>query len=435
MVEPNQPVHLDPSRHGQIRLSVGRLLQKVGHAPTDDAAVLIEDGRIVQVGPEERVPDPEDAYRISFPSGTALPGLIDTHVHLTFPVGDDLEARLAVTPDVELLRIGLARAEILLRSGITTTCDLGARGSLAFEIRAAIEAGRAIGPHLLVAGRPVTPPGGHCHYLGGEARGRSGVRAAVRQLIADGVDIIKIMASGGVLTDGTQPRTPSFDPSVLRQAVDEAHQSGRRVTCHAHGITAIRDAIEVGADSIEHASMLDDAGRWRYDATVGRALAESRVRVVSTVSVTKRIWSTLPTPVAPKVTRDAFRYDVRVSNVRHLMADGVTIVAGTDAGVPRSRFEDQLVSELEALTEAGATRTESLAMATHLAAQHLGIADETGTIEIGKRADIIVVPWDPTADLSVLRRPVTVIRGRLVMASSDLQPGSHGGGDPRRRQS
>ena len=375
----------------RLRLSVGRLIDGTSRPPLGEAALLIEGPKIVAIGPEATVPRPEAARTLDFPKATALPGLIDPHVHVTFSGGEDPLASLLQESDEDLVVRGAVNAERLLRSGITTAFDCGARGLTAFRVREAIQRKLVLGPRLLVSGRPVTPSAGHCHFLGGAADGVAGVRAAVRQLIeAEGADAIKVMATGGTMTAGTDPTTPSYEGHVLEAAVGETHRLDRWITAHAHGVSGIRAAVNAGFDAIEHATMLGADGAWSFDQDLAVEMARRGTRVV------------------PMLAHGS--YMERVRNAILLREAGVTLVPGTDVGVKRTDFSDELLNELEAHVAAGTAALDVLRLASETAARHLGVVAVTGTLEAGKMADVLVVDGSPDHEIGALRRP------RLVLA-------------------
>jgi imidazolonepropionase-like amidohydrolase len=211
-----------------------------------DPVVVIEDSTILGVGSGGQVP--EHGTVIDLPGATLLPGLVDTHVHLAFDASTDPVANLARRQDGEVVEAMARAGQAALRGGVTTIRDLGDRGYLTLGLR-----GRADLPTIVAAGPPITTPSGHCHDLGGTAPPTvEGVRAAVREHAARGVDVIKIMASGGNMTPGSRQDLAQFPPEVLRAAVDEAHQVGLPVTAHAHAVAAIADAAAAGVDGLEH---------------------------------------------------------------------------------------------------------------------------------------------------------------------------------------
>ena len=214
-----------------IRLHVGRLVDGLGGEPIVDAAVLVIDGRIAEVGPHAAVAAPEDARTIDLPATTALPGLMDAHVHVTLPPTIDPLATLQSETDDDLIARGVAAAERMVRAGVTTAYDCGARGMTSYRIRDAIVRGLSLGPRLMISGRAITQTGGHCHFFGGEADGVEGVRAAVRQMLGEeGADGIKIMATGGGLTPGTDSRSASYSVAERADAADEAHRFCKLIT-------------------------------------------------------------------------------------------------------------------------------------------------------------------------------------------------------------
>ncbi len=360
------------SRRTAVRLRVGRLVDGTGADTVDDAALLIIDGRIAEVGPTAAVANPEDARAIHLPDGTALPGLIDAHVHVALPPTLDPLATLGMESDDDLVVRGAAAAERMVRAGVTTAYDCGARGMTAYRIRDAIRRGLSVGPRLLVSGRAITQTGGHCHFFGGEADGIEGVRAAVRRMLdEEGADGIKIMATGGGLTPGTDSRHASYSVQELAAAADEAHRFGKRITAHAHGLPGIRNASEAGIDSIQHCTMLGLDWTWTFDESVARGMVDRGTRAIPTISAGTRaqvesgidINKLQPNPGA--MTRaDSW------ANARRLIDAGVTVVPGTDVGVNLTDYGEELFFELEAYVGIGVPPADVIRMATERAAAH-----------------------------------------------------------------
>ena len=273
---------IEASPRQALRIRVGRLIDGTDAPAVVDAALLVVDDRIVQVGPESSVDSPEDARTLQYPDATALPGLMDAHVHLALPPTVDPLGTLGIEADDDLVVRGVVAAERMVRAGITTAYDCGERGMVAYGIRDAIAKGRTLGPRLLVSGRPVTQTKGHCYFFGGEADGVDGVREAVRRLLEDeGADGIKIMSTGGGLTPGTDSRFGSYSIPELAAAADEAHRFGKRITCHAHGVpisvdarrpAVMRAATDAGAAMINDVFALRAAGAIETAASSGAAV-------------------------------------------------------------------------------------------------------------------------------------------------------------------
>ena len=233
------------------------LFDGTGSALIPDPVVVIEGGIIRDVWAGGRVPEALDGGTvIDLPGATILPGLVDTHVHLVFDASADPVGSLARRRDDEAVAAMTAAGRAALRGGVTTIRDLGDYCYLSLGLR-----GRPDLPTIVAAGPPITTPGGHCHYLGGAVVPTcESVRAAVREHASRGVDVIKIMASGGNLTPGSRQDLAQFPPEVLRAAADEAHRLGLPVTAHAHAVAAIADAVAAGVDGMEHVSFWTEEG-------------------------------------------------------------------------------------------------------------------------------------------------------------------------------
>jgi imidazolonepropionase-like amidohydrolase len=402
----------ESSRRQALRIGVGRLLDGTGEAAVEGAALLVIDGRIAEVGRDDAVARPEDARTLDLPGTTALPGLMDAHVHVTMPPTVDPLASLLAETDEDLVVRGAAAGERMVRAGITTAFDCGARGLTAYAVRDAIARGLSLGPRLLVSGRPVTQTRGHCHFFGGEADGVDRVRAAVRRLLEDeGADGIKIMATGGGLTPGTDSRHASYSLEELAAAVDVAHRLGKKVTSHAHGVPGIDNASKAGIDSIQHCTMLGKDWEWAFDETVARGMAERGTRAIPTIAAGTRyevetgkaLAELQPNP--GRMTRADWW-----ANGRALKDAGVTLVPGTDVGINFTDFGEELFIELEAWVGAGMDPGHVIHCATGRAAWHLGIEGETGTLRPGLDADVLIVDGSPDVDITDLRRTRFILR-------------------------
>ena len=342
-----------------------------------------------------------DAQAIDVSGCTVLPGLIEAHTHLAFNAQPDWRAVFdGDTPRSMQLRMAGA-AQRMVRAGITTARDLGAPTALAVSLRDALRDELLDGPDLLVAGAPVTTTGGHCWFMGGEADGIEGVRTAVRERAKAGVDWIKVMASGGNMTPGTNVYAPQYTVEEPRALVDEARRLNRRVTAHAHGVRGIEAAIAGGVDMIEHCSFQSPEGA-DADPEVIASIADAGVRVSPTIS---------PGTARFKGTD---RWERRARLTRALLDAGCELVMSTDSGIPNAPH-DELGFAMGLLQElSGLSAFEVLRLATSTSAERLGFHDR-GRVEVGMRADLLVVEGDPTADLAALQRVQLVVAGGRVV--------------------
>ncbi|MEU2288039.1 amidohydrolase family protein [Streptomyces sp. NPDC013178] len=359
-----------------------------GERLVDDATVLVRDGRIVMIGSDD-LPDVAEVTDLG--DVTLLPGLVDSHVHLAFDCSDPAKSFQGVDDEQILARMRSA-ARTTLAMGVTTVRDLGDRGYLSLQLRKELAADPSAGPHLLVAGPPITTTGGHCWYLGGEADGVDGVRAAVRERAEHGVDLVKVMAGGGAMTPGSAPHLSQYGIEELRAAAEEAHAHGLPITAHAHGVQSVSDAVAAGFDSVEHCWFVGERGvEDRPD--VIEALASSGVTVSMTIAL--KAGGELPPPLARLLS-------AVYEHVRKMRAAGVTIVGSSDSGVGGQLPHNALPYTVQALVEAGWSTAEALHSVTALAAELCRVGDRKGRLAPGKDADLLAVAGNPLDDPAAL---------------------------------
>ena len=386
---------------GRIAYRNARIWDGVAEDYLGVGTVAVEDGRIVAV---DETADGDDVRDMS--GLTLTPGLIDAHVHMTLDPGLRTPDEQLAVADEEVWRGMVARAEEMVCAGITTARDLGGGKWLEIELRDRINAGELMGPRLLCAGQPVTSVGGHCHFWGGEAKDVLTARGVIDRQLEHGVDLIKIMATGGMLTKGSSPRSAQFDLASTSAIVQHARDSGMDVAAHCHGTEGIAHAASAGVATIEHCSWIGDDGRRSgYDPEVAAEIARQGIWVSPTISAG---WKRF-------IGGDG-KFEALVKGTfAGMRAAGVRLIASTDAGIPNVRHQD-LAKALPVFARfAGLTTLEALRSATSDCADALGLSGVTGRIAENHAADMVFVEGDPLADISVLESPVMVLaRGRKV---------------------
>lgn len=362
-----------------------------------EAGVLVRGERIAQVAPLAHLLPalPPDLPRVDIPTGSLLPGLIDTHVHLGLDGGRDALARASRQTDAEHLCTMASNARALLSAGVTTARDLGARAFLDVALRHNARDGALPDPRLVLATRPLTSAGGHCGWMGGECAGPSALRRAIRHHHHNGADVIKVMLTGGASTPGSNPWRLQFSDPELTAVVDEAHRLGHPVAAHAHGTRGIVMATRAGVDTIEHCTWFAEDYATDYRPDIADEIAERRIAVCGTFN--------------PRLLAAEHWVQQRRAVVCDMRRRGVRFVAGTDAGVDVTPHRDY-ARGLLAMAHYGFTPAEVLAAATLDAAEVLGLAAVTGSLEATKSADLIAVLGNPLDDLAVLADPVLVLR-------------------------
>ena len=390
-------------------IHAGHMLDvKTGHT-LDNVWVVIEDDKITRAG-TEAVPA---ANIIELPDATLLPGLIDAHTHLTSdPVFGYQE--LAISVPKEAL-IGAKNARTTLEAGFTTVRNVGARAYTDVALRDAINEGMLSGPRMIVSGPALSITGGHCDNnllpseyhaeSDGVADGIAAVQKKVRENIKYGASVIKVCATGGVLSKGDDPRASQYTLEELKAIVADAHRLGRKVAAHAHGAQGILWASEAGVDSVEHGSYIDDAAIQMMKSKgtylvptlyLGDWLTENAVKIG------------LPEMYAGKM-RDVVK--IARSNVKKAFDAGVKVAFGTDSSVYPHGLNAR---EFAVYVKLGMTPLQAIQTATVNAADLLGWSDRIGSLEAGKFADIIAVNGDPTKDVTLLEKPVFVMKGGVI---------------------
>jgi imidazolonepropionase-like amidohydrolase len=379
------------------------LVDGTGAPPVRDAAVWLRDGRVAYAGPAGSLPDAAaGAERVDNPGASLLPGLVDAHVHLVGNAGPELAADVAGSSATLTVRAA-ANARRHLDAGTTLVRDLGAPADEAIAIGRAVEEGTLAGPRVVAAGAAITMTGGHIRYLGRIADGVEQVRVAVRENLARGAGCIKVVATGGVLTRGLDPRRAAYGQPELDAVVDEAHRLELPVAAHAIGEGGVVAALRAGADSIEHGMFLDHAAL--------DLLASTGARLVPTFSAVAGILE----GSAPEWIKERAR-PVAVAqkgSFQVALTAGVRIVAGTDAGTP-GNVHGSVAGEVAFMVGAGMEPLAAVRAVTGEAAELLGVADR-GVLREGAAADVLVADGDALADVATLGRPLRVYQdGRRV---------------------
>jgi imidazolonepropionase-like amidohydrolase len=340
---------------------------------------------------------PADAEVIDLPGATLLPGLIDAHVHLAW-----------AGPGAAGVLVGKDEAKATLEAGFTTVRNLGSTGWTDLALRDAVERGQVPGPRMLIAGPALGLKGGVCDAVfqgeGGVTSGEAAV-AKVKELVGRGVDVIKLCAGGAVIPSAADAEAVEFTEEQIRAIVEEAHRLGRKVAAHAQGSRAIMNAVRAGVDSIEHGSLIDEAG--------ARLMKERGVFLVPTLYRLDYVNEQARANGAPpeRLKRFADGRGAALGHVRSAAALGVPIAFGTDATVIPHGTN---AKEFEALAAIGLSPADVLRSATVNAAKLLGWSDRIGAVRRGYLADLIAVDGDPFQDLTVLQRVRFVMKGGVV---------------------
>jgi imidazolonepropionase-like amidohydrolase len=401
-------------------IHAGRVIDGVSDQVVTERTVVVDQGRITNIETGYRKPAAGDTV-IDLRKSTLMPGLMDMHVHLTseYSRSSELDRFKKDGPDVAL--DGVLYAERTLQAGFTTVRDLGDSFRASIALRNAINAGKVAGPRIFAAGKSIASTGGHADptngwadFLGGGdvgpvdgvVNGAEQGAQAVRQRYKEGSDLIKITATGGVLSIAKNGLNPQFTEDEIRTIVATARDYGFKVAAHAHGAEGMKRAVRAGVDSIEHGTFMDDE-------TIA-LMKERGTYYVPTITAGRWVFDRskedgfFPAVVRPKAA--AIGPQIQGTFAKAYKA-GVKIVFGTDTGV--SAHGDN-AREFVLMVEAGMLPLEAIKSATSVAAKFLEIDDRLGSVQVGKIADLVAVPGDPLADISAMRRVNFVMKDGIV---------------------
>jgi imidazolonepropionase-like amidohydrolase len=415
-----------------VAIRAGKVFDGTGDSLKSGQVILVDKQRIMAVGPSASVKIPEGADEVDLSGATVLPGLIDCHTHLGSRADRfDEILKFKDTPYTSAFAAVL-HARKTLEAGFTTVRDVGSRAFLAVDLRDSIDEGFLIGPRIVASGPGISMTGGHgdLNKYAPQVRvstfpeerdfkiadGRDQMRHVVRAQLKYGVDVIKVHASGGVMSRGDQPGAPQFSVEELKVAVEEAHAAGRKVAAHAHGAQGIKNAVAAGVDSIEHGSLIDEEGI--------RMMVASKTWLVSDVYNDDYLLGKAREIHLPEesIAKEKALGQLQRENFARCVGAGVRIAFGTDAGVyPHGDNAKQFAI----MVRYGLAPAQAIRSATTGAAELLGRADDVGRVAPGHFADLIAVASDPLQDVRVLESVGFVMKGGTVV-KDELSPRRRG---------
>lgn len=378
----------------------------------EHAMVLVEGDRIVKVA-KGKTAVPRGADRISLNGSMLLPGFIDCHVHLCLDGSPDPVTTLMKDPAPITTLKASRLARQTLMNGVTMVRDMGGRDTIDICLRDAIRSGLCLGPRMLVSRQMICMTGGHGWPFGREADGPDEVRKAAREQIRGGADLVKFMATGGVMTPGVEPGAAQLTEEELRAGIEEAHKAGRKTATHAMGTEGILNALRAGIDSIEH-------GVYMNEEAIS-FMKKKSIPYIPTLSAlfhieNKGVEAGIPAYAVEKTKRVKPHH---LNSIRMAREAGVMVAAGTDAGTPFNEH-GRNAGEMIFLVEQGYSPADALRAGTSIASRVLGVEKDFGTVQEGKVADLVVVKGNPLEDMRRLLTSIAVVMQGGQVVRNDL---------------
>lgn len=393
-----------------LLVSADRLFDGTGRACLPQPVLRIVGDQIQTVSRQLAGPGKNTFTGYQFPGCTILPGLIDTHVHLVFSAADTNDLiieQVGRESDEQLLERALANAGAALRVGLTTIRDCGGRGRVIQEVRDQIRRGDVEGPDVLSCGMPITTRTGHCHWLGLIADTRTEVQTACERMLREDADFLKVMATGGNMTRGSDPLAAQYDAESLTLIADIGRRANKHAAAHVLSRAALPGVVAARFHTIEHCDWRVEENRYEFDPELARQIIDQGQFIGLTMSATTRR-AFLP-QIAADTSGPVRRLDARFECERRMLDCGVRYTLHSDAGVRMTPIETFALGLRTAVLELRLTPAEALVAATRTAAEAIGL-DDRGLVASGKRADLLVVEGNPLLDLACLHQVRAVMK-------------------------
>lgn len=405
----------------KLVLEAPRLIDGTGQTPVENAAILIEDGIITAITNRATLLPlkQEGCQVIAVEDGTIMPGFIEMHSHIHCSAQQDAYHHVMTESNEFLLLRAVQAVRSALSSGVTTMRDLGSKNDVVFPIRSGIKNGLIPGPRLLASGCPITTTGGHCNMFGTEADSSDEVLKAIRHQFKQGADCIKIISTGGGFTPGTNVRAPQYDSITLQAAVTDAERLGLPVAAHCHGTTGIKNCVKAGIHNLIHCSWFaeDPEKTYDYDPNTVNEIAEKGLYVDPTIAL--RHLNNLRGRISPGPTAVMGDPTRRFEILRDMWDRGVKFVTGLDSGMTNAYFNDFAFTPEVMVSGMGISPMQAIVCSTRTSAECLNIIKETGTLERGKSADILIINGDPLADITALHNVNTIVKAGQIIKQND----------------
>ena len=391
-----------------------RIIDGTNGPVLNDGVVVVEGNRIVSVGPQSTTVLPRGVNAFDAGDRTIMPGMIDAHVHMLSTGGNSGGDESRAMNDQRATLQGAKNSLLALKSGLTTVRDCGDRNFLSLTLRDSIASGQIPGPRMLCSGPVITTTAGQLWWNSVECDTTDDLRRAVRTLVKNGVDFIKMMGSGGNATPGSNPEASQYDAEGYHAVADDAHRMGKKVAVHVHGVEAIRMAVNAGMDTLEHVPFRAD-GTIKYNDQIVQDIVDNGLIVSLAMPAT---WYRLTeADMRDTRTHPGHLWETRYDTIRRMHAAGVKLVVSSDQGSTGTRIDELPLLAEFLVNDVGLPASDVIYGMTGLSAEALGMEDQVGTLEPNKLADIVIVDGDPLADIGTLKSVQKVIKDGQTVAS------------------